>query len=734
MKRVSRLNRILAILQAVILTCLFLFASASAETGSGEVLTVGVPADRCPVFYRDAESGYITGIGVDLMRFAAEKAGYTVSFRVIEEETLPQALDSDSYDLVLPFGSAVRSASGRPTVVSDNLIRTPFTLVTKSGGYLPPWNSLHVGMLASLKGGAETVRELYPGIKIVLYNSIEEAVQALRKGEVDALLHNSYVWSYVLQKPAYSDLSVQPSAMLSMDFRAGAPDTPAGREMMDRLNGGIAEITDTFRQAIVLDFTTRRLYRYDLSDYLSEYGLIILLCVCLIVAVILIVIEKQRTMKLEQEEKMRQLIDQDSLTGLLSLEGFLKQAENMLRNHPEQPYVLVYANIRNFKYINDNLGKDRGDDLLRFWAEKSREALSDGDIICRIAADHFAVLSRAEGEAKLERYDQHVIDAVRSYFTDRGREVRVQICGGIYVLTPDDYKDINIYRMLDYARMAEKKVRETRRDGYEFYNPEQWDKGKQVAEIINHLPAAIRDGNIHVWYQPQVNGETGEIIGAEALCRWDHDKLGWLYPPEFIESLEESGMIYDLDCYVWNRVCEDLHRWNEQGIHRSVSVNVSRCDLLKNRDLPGHFRDLVKAHDLTPDQLRIEITETAFVENPADLISLTGKLQEYGFEVEMDDFGSGYSSLHMLKEVPVNRIKLDLHFLTESGDSVRGRTIISYMIRMVRDLGMKMITEGVETEEQARFLRSKGCSEMQGFWFYKPMPVEDFEKAGTTER
>ena len=334
----------------------------------------------------------------------------------------------------------------------------------------------------------------------------------------------------------------------------------------------------------------------------------------------------------------------------------------------------------------------------------------------------------------MERYDQHVIDAVRSYFTDLGREVRVQICGGIYVLTPDDYKDINIYRMLDYARMAEKKVRETRRDGYDFYNPEQWDKGKQVAEIINHLPAAIRDGNIHVWYQPQVNGETGEIIGAEALCRWDHDKLGWLYPPEFIESLEESGMIYDLDCYVWNRVCEDLHRWNEQGIHRSVSVNVSRCDLLKNRDLPGHFRDLVKAHDLTPDQLRIEITETAFVENPADLISLTGKLQEYGFEVEMDDFGSGYSSLHMLKEVPVNRIKLDLHFLTESGDSVRGRTIISYMIRMVRDLGMKMITEGVETEEQARFLRSKGCSEMQGFWFYKPMPVEDFEKAGTTER
>ena len=187
-------------------------------------------------------------------------------------------------------------------------------------------------------------------------------------------------------------------------------------------------------------------------------------------------------------------------------------------------------------------------------------------------------------------------------------------------------------------------------------------------------------------------------------------------------------MIFDLDCYVWERACQDLQRWNAQGYRRFVSVNVSRCDIREDRDIPGLFRDLVNAYGLKPDQLRIEITETAFVENPAYLISMTRKLQEYGFAVEMDDFGSGHSSLHMLKEVPVDRIKLDLHFLTESGDPEKGRTIISHIIRMVRDLGMKMIAEGVETEEQAAFLRNQGCSEMQGFHFYKPMPVEEFEK------
>jgi len=192
--------------------------------------------------------------------------------------------------------------------------------------------------------------------------------------------------------------------------------------------------------------------------------------------------------------------------------------------------------------------------------------------------------------------------------------------------------------------------------------------------------------------------------------------------------LEESGLIYDLDCFVWDKVCQDLHRWNEQGIRRSVSVNVSRCDIREDRDIPGQFSRLIQKYGITPDQLRIEITETAFAENPDLLISNTNKLRELGFQVEMDDFGSGYSSLHMLKEVLVDRIKLDLHFLTSSGDQKKSRTIVGCMIQMVELLEMKMIAEGVETVEQAEFLRNRGCPEMQGYYFFKPMPVEEFEK------
>lgn len=711
-----------------LMLCSFVLSSAESKDNNGDPLTVGVPKDRCPVFYQDAKTGQIVGIGVDLMREAAEKAGYDATFQFVEEETLKDALDNEEYDVVMPFGSAIESASGKKSIVTDNLNQTPFTLVTAGNQDLPELKELHVGMLSSLGGGAETVRKLYPGIRISMFETMPDCVKALREGEVDALLHNSYVWSYVLQKPSYSDLEAQPSTMFSMDFRVGTLDTPQGQGIIQRLDEGIAKLSDPRRQAVVLAYTSRQLYHKDLYDYLYEYGLVLLLALLLLIALLVIAFMKVRAVRMEHEEKLRQMVDHDSLTGVYSMDGFRKRVVELLRNHPDTPYFLSYNNIRDFKFINDSLGREAGDELLKFWAQKSQETLSDEEAIGRIDADHFAVLRHIASEEKMHEDEKNVFEPVQNFFIDQGKEFRVRICSGIYVLTAKDFRQIDVDHMLDLARVAERRVRDSRTIDYAFYNPEQWEKGKMIADVINFLPAAIQAGDLYIWYQPQVNYETGEMIGAEALCRWDHDKLGMLYPLDFIDILEESGLIYDLDCFVWDKVCQDLHRWNEQGIRRSVSVNVSRCDFQEDRDIPGQFLSLIQKYDLTTDQLRAEITETAYVENPALLIDTTIKLRELGFTVEMDDFGSGYSSLHMLKEVPVDRIKLDLHFLTESGDVEKGRTIVGCMVNMVKLLGMKIIAEGVETVQQAEFLKSQGCSDMQGFYFYKPMPVEEFEK------
>ena len=707
-------------------------ALAADGENSGDTLIVGVPVDRCPVFYQDPDTKEITGIGVNLMQAAARAAGYNTAFHIIEEPTLKEALDNPAYDLVMPFGSALDSAAGKRSIVSDNLIQTPFTLVTVGRHSLPPLDELRVGMLKSLAAGAESVNQMFPGMVIRLYDTMSECVKALRTGEVDALLHNSYVWSYVLQKPAYHDLTMQPAAMFSMDFRAAAPDTPEGRAMIDRLNGGIASIPDTKRQAIILDHTSRKLYQYDVSDYLYQFGLFITLTLLLVIALIIIAVQKNRAVREEHEKRLQQILDHDPLTGALSMNGFRKRVMELLQQHPDAPYFLSYNNIRDFKFINDSLGREAGDALLRFWVAKSKENLSDDEAIGRIDADHLAVLRHISGEQRMRDDEEKVFAPVHNFFINQGIDNRVQICSGIYILTPKDFREIDVDHMLDLARVAEKRIRESRKGNFAFYNPEQWEKGKRLAEIVNYLPSAIKSGDIQVWYQPQVDYDKGLITGAEALCRWDHTKLGWLYPFDFISTLEEAGLIFDLDSFVWDRVCRDLKRWKDEGKLKTVSVNVSRDDIREDRDIPGHFQKLIQRYGLSPDQLRIEITETAYAESPELLISTTEKLRAMGFQVEMDDFGSGYSSLHMLKEVPVDRIKLDLHFLTASGDPEKSSIIVSCIIQMVHQMGMKMIAEGVENVTQAKFLQSKGCAEMQGYYFYKPMPVQEFEKLSQT--
>ena len=700
---------------------------ASSDT---QVLTVGVPVDRCPMFYIDKDSGEIVGIGVDLMKSAAKEAGMKISFEEISEQNLKEALDNTDYDLVMPFGSAIESASGKPSVVSDNLIQTPFTLVNTGKHVVSDISMLKIGMLRSLGAGAETVKELYPNMTIIMYDSMPECVGALRKGEVDALLHNSYVWSYVLQKPSYKDLVVQPSAMFSMDFRAGTIDTPKGRELVERLNKGIALVPDTKRQAIVLDYTTRKLYKYDFSDMLYAYRYSIVIGTLLFAALMTALVLRQKAYFEEQKERMRLMEDIDPLTGVLSHNGFRKKVEELLANNPDTPYTISYSNIKGFKFINDSFGWKAGDELLKFWTERSLEVLTEKEAIGRYDGDHFVVLRCIGGNEQIIQDEKYVLTPVRNYFKDRGKNYLVRLCTGMYVLMPTDYQDINVDKMLDYARIAEKKVRATKRDGFEFYNPKQWDKGKRTSDIISKLPSAIESGEIQVWYQPQVNYKTGKIIGAEALCRWFSQNDGFISPGEFIPVLEEAGLIYDLDCHVWDTVCKDLKRWNEQGRNLCVSVNLSRLDIVKDPNVADHFNTLVEFYDLSPRQLRIEITESAYVENADTIIKTTTKLREAGFEVEMDDFGSGYSSLNMLKEVVLDRIKLDLRFITGSGDQKMGRTILSYMVQMIHAIGTSLIAEGVETLEQADFLGSLGVEEMQGYYFYKPMPVDKFEELG----
>ncbi len=246
--------------------------------------------------------------------------------------------------------------------------------------------------------------------------------------------------------------------------------------------------------------------------------------------------------------------------------------------------------------------------------------------------------------------------------------------------------------------------------------------------ITNEMNEALANRHFVIYLQPKYDAATETIVGAEALVRWLHPRQGMIPPADFIPVFEHNGFIFQLDQYVWEETCRLLRRWLDEGKKPlPISVNVSRIDFYSPR-LVSILNMLVKKYSLPPHLLELELTESAYTDNPQQIIAVTKELQKNGFRILMDDFGSGYSSLNMLKDLPVDVLKIDLKFLDQQGTTGRGGNILNSIVRMAKWMRMPVIVEGVETREQVNFLRTIGCDCIQGFFFAQPMPVADYER------
>lgn len=423
------------------------------------------------------------------------------------------------------------------------------------------------------------------------------------------------------------------------------------------------------------------------------------------------------------------LENKDELTGCWSFNGFKKQAEDLIRNHPENAYSLWYCDIKQFKFINETFGYDEGDRLLQYWVEIVTSVLNEEELMGRISADNFVVLTCQSMEWEFARRFEITTEKLRVFFNQPGISYDVEVAAGVYLVKPEDITESSINRMLDFANVAQQEAKKQSGTHFCVYTDELWKKQVRMSKIRKHLKAALANGEISVWMQPQYNYVTGEMVGAEALCRWNHKNLGNISPAEFIPVLERTSQVTLLDRYVWEEVCKHMRKWqDEKMFFIGLSVNISRIDI-QEEGFYEYLKELVAKYDIEPSMLHLEITESAYMDNSEQVIEIVERLQQDGFIVEMDDFGSGYSSLNMLKEVPVDILKLDIRFLSESAyDSARGGNILSAVIRMAHSLNLPVIAEGVETIEQADFLKNLGCQIMQGYYFSRPMPMDEFEE------
>lgn len=410
----------------------------------------------------------------------------------------------------------------------------------------------------------------------------------------------------------------------------------------------------------------------------------------------------------------------DELTGIYNKQAFYTKTKEMLLDNPDKNFDLLRINIERFKVLNDLFGESTGDKLLRYIGKFLKEINLPLCVSGRLYADNFVVCYEA-GKGDSRRMI-NTLQMVADSFAINNRTI---LSFGLYRI---DDKTLPVSVMCDRANMALWKAKGNFKNPYCEYDEKMRQQVLKEQKIINAMEMAIQNKEFTLYLQPKYDIEQGTIIGAEALVRWISQENGFISPGDFIPVFENNGFVYEVDKFIWEESCRYLRKWLDEGreVH-PISVNVSRIDLYDPK-LVKHLVDLREKYQLPSQYLELEITESAYTEDPEQIITITRQLREAGFVILMDDFGTGYSSLNMLKDIQIDVLKLDMGFLKSSDYSAKGGNILTAILKMAESLKMQTIAEGVETKEQVEFLKSIGCKYVQGFYYSKPLPVGEFEK------
>ncbi|MCI7789185.1 MAG: bifunctional diguanylate cyclase/phosphodiesterase [Lachnospiraceae bacterium] len=419
-----------------------------------------------------------------------------------------------------------------------------------------------------------------------------------------------------------------------------------------------------------------------------------------------------------------QLSEYDELTGLYNMKGFSKYVE-LAANQDEAgvsagKYAVICFDVIRFKAINDIFGVAKGNKLLQYIAQVIRETLKSGDFACRSISDHFVIFTHTEGN-ELEDMIEQMLEKIEGYELPFVINCNV----GIYITNGER---LSVDAMIDRAILAQSVIKGSYMEKYSYYTEALRNDMLGEQEIIAMVETAIAQEQFVAFYQPQYNHSNGMLIGAEALVRWNHPEKGLISPGVFIPICEKNGFITRLDLYVFEQTCKFIRKCMDKGIPVvPISSNFSRNDIFQPNYVEK-LEEIRKKYEVPAKYLRVEITESTVVGGIKQVNKIIEQLHECGYLVEMDDFGSGYSSLNVLKDISFDIIKLDMMFLREETESNRGGIIVSAVMRMAKWLGMPVIAEGVETVKQADFLRSIGCESIQGYLYSKPLPEDQYEE------
>ncbi len=632
-------------------------------------------------------------------------------------EAAVSAMKNGEIDCVFPTNLSGYDGERLGIVMTPPLIRTDVYAVVRQSD-LNTFTNREREIVAVNEGNTNYEAFLlvnYPDWQKVYYADTAACLEAVSERVADCVLISNYRYNNIYRQCKKLNLTNLPTG-LEMDYCLAVDK--GDTELYSILTKMVSLIpTSTFNSALSYYITEDA--KLSLGDLIKDNLTVVMICITAVVLAILLLLLKS----LRAEKRAKQLIsatETDSLSGLYNRDYFFEYANRIYREHPDAPMDAVVLNIEQFHSINALNGRDFGDRLLSIIGSELHTIADElGGIAGRFGADRFDCYCR-----HAEDY-QTLLDRLQSKMDAMSPNASIFLRMGVALGQPG----IEPVQLFDRARIACTQARGNFKEHLIVFDESVREQELFDQRLLNDLRRAIDNYEFEVYYQPKfdVGSEPPRLVSAEALVRWQHPELGMLTPDVFVPLLERCGKISEVDKYVWSQAARQIARWQSCfGRTVPVSVNLSRVDVFDPM-LEKTLDDDIRENGLERDMLKLELTESAYTENAEQVIRVVEGLRDKGYTVEMDDFGTGYSSLNMLSDMPVDVLKMDRTFILDMENNERDVQLVALIIGIARNLNIPVIAEGVETKAQLKILKDLGCTLVQGYYFSRPLPPEEFE-------
>ena len=670
------------------------------------------------------ENGETKGIWAELVELIAQKSGVDFVLEAAESETYSK----ETYEKLLDEGyllfrtqKALDYTQGFDgVVVSNPVAQTQLSYVKMQDAFVEDKYTTHtIAITKDLSYLEPMFLAENADHEIKYYDDAKSCLEALVNNEVCYVVQNSHRVSYLLQKPEYADkLVVVPGEDHGSDVCVVGSEEQ--ELLIQIINKAIRQISDREINEIIKRQLLMTPYPMENEDLWYQYWeWIVAVAVIIIVALMVYTYLTHRMANLKVEKKeyeiLQKKIQLDEITGLYNRTYFYELAQDCI-NSSSEDMCIITMDVANFKVVNEIYGMKAGDQLLKEIGQLLLGIAKERNMIAaRFMSDHFYICTTKNEFEKVE---------LPKSFKTSLEDVDIKVIYGVYIAKKGSEIPVNV--MCDRAFVAAHSKNYTYTEYIHFYDDTERKKVMLEQEIENDMEDALKANEFYIVVQPKYNAQTEEVVGGETLVRWQHHEKGFMSPGVFIPVFEKNGFIIQLDYYVWEETCKLIAKLKADGVKTvPISINVSRAHFYGS-ELVHRLNTLIKKYDLKASDVEIEITESICGEDQEVIYDTIRELQGLGFKIAMDDFGSGYSSLNMLKEMPLDILKMDLKFL--EGDQSKGQKILKALIEMAYTLNLKVVVEGVELASQVEFIRQfEGCV-IQGYYYSKPIVGDAFEE------